>query len=79
MPTKSPDITERVSREVPKTPPDLVAALKKSPKAGAAFKAFSASHKREYIEWITEAKRDETRIRRIAQAIVRMSRTNSGT
>ena len=27
----------------------------------AAFDAFSPSHKREYVEWITEAKRDETR------------------
>ena len=34
-----------------------------------AFDTFSPSHKREYIEWITEAKSDETRTRRLAQAI----------
>lgn len=52
-----------------KVPPDLGAALKKNRKAQAAFDAFPPSHKREYIEWITEAKGDETRGRRLAQAI----------
>src|SRR5262245_51347510 len=45
----------------PKTPSDLAAALKKNAKARAAFEAFSPSHKREYIEWITEAKQEVTR------------------
>jgi uncharacterized protein YdeI (YjbR/CyaY-like superfamily) len=52
-----------------KIPPDLAAALKKNTKAAAAFQQFSPSHKREYIEWITEAKQEETRARRLAQAI----------
>ena len=50
-------------------PPDLAAALKKNAKARATFGAFSPSHKREYIEWIVEAKRDETRQRRLSQTI----------
>lgn len=50
-------------------PADLAAALKKNAKARATFEGFSPSHKREYIEWITEAKRDETRQRRLGQAI----------
>ena len=50
-------------------PKDLIAALKQSPKARATFDAFSYSHKKEYAEWITEAKRDETRTRRLATAI----------
>ena len=50
-------------------PTDLSAALKKNKRALAAFEAFSPSHKREYVEWITEAKREETRNKRIAQAI----------
>jgi len=33
------------------------------------FEGFSASCKREYIEWIAEAKREETRDKRIAQAV----------
>ena len=52
-----------------KIPPALQAALKKDHAAATAFKAFSPSHQREYIEWITEAKKDETRDRRIAQTI----------
>lgn len=59
-PTKKPPL---------KTPPDLAAALKKNPKARATYEAFSPSHKREYVEWITEAKQDATRARRLAQAV----------
>jgi len=50
-------------------PPDLAAALKKNRKAASVFAAFSPSNQREYIEWIVDAKRDETRSRRLAQAI----------
>ena len=52
-----------------KVPPYFKTALKKTPKAAAAFDAFSPSHKREYVEWITEAKTTDTRDRRMAQAI----------
>lgn len=50
-------------------PADLTAALKAAPAAKTAFDAFAPSHRREYVEWITGAKREETRARRIAQAI----------
>ena len=50
-------------------PTDLSAALKKNKRALAVFEKFAPSHKREYIEWITEAKRDETRAKRLAQAV----------
>jgi uncharacterized protein YdeI (YjbR/CyaY-like superfamily) len=46
-------------------PADLAAALKRSPKAAAAWANFSTSCRREYIEWITEAKRPETREQRL--------------
>jgi uncharacterized protein YdeI (YjbR/CyaY-like superfamily) len=50
--------------------PDYVtAALKKNKKAQSAFDAFSYSHRKEYVEWITDAKTDETRRRRIATAL----------
>lgn len=52
-----------------KTPPAFAAALKKNRKAAAAFDAFSPGCKREYIEWIADAKRDETRNKRIATAV----------
>lgn len=51
------------------TPDDLAAALQGEPKAKKAFDAFPPGHRREYIEWIVEAKKAETRERRIAQAV----------
>ncbi|HTI65498.1 MAG TPA: YdeI/OmpD-associated family protein [Gemmatimonadaceae bacterium] len=50
-------------------PADLLAALKKNKKAQAAFDKFPPSHRREYVEWIVEAKTDATRQRRLAQAV----------
>lgn len=50
-------------------PDDLADALKKNRKAATVFAAFSPSAQREYIEWLTEAKREETRSKRLAQAI----------
>jgi uncharacterized protein YdeI (YjbR/CyaY-like superfamily) len=50
-------------------PSELSAALKVNPSASAAFEAFSNSHKKEYAEWISEAKTAETRDRRIHTAI----------
>ena len=43
--------------------------LKKNKKAFTTFDAFSSSHKREYVEWITEAKTEETKNRRMKTAI----------
>jgi uncharacterized protein YdeI (YjbR/CyaY-like superfamily) len=50
-------------------PADSAAALKKNTKAQIAFADFSPSHKREYIEWITEAKTADTRACRLTQAL----------
>jgi len=50
-------------------PDYFLAALKKNKKALATFENFSPSCKREYIEWITEAKREETRASRIQTAL----------
>jgi uncharacterized protein YdeI (YjbR/CyaY-like superfamily) len=55
-------------KELP-VPDDLAAALEGAKQAKSAFEAFSPSHRREYIEWITGAKREETRAKRIAQAL----------
>ena len=54
-------------------PADLAAALKKNAKARATFEGFSPSHKREYLAWITGAKADATRERRLGTAIEYMS------
>src|SRR5471030_191480 len=50
-------------------PKDLAAALKKNRKAAATFDKFPPSHRRDYIEWITEAKREETRSTRLATTL----------
>jgi len=50
-------------------PDYFAAALKKNKKAQKAFDAFSPSHRREYVEWITEAKQEATRQKRMATAL----------
>ena len=50
-------------------PDDLVSALKKNKKAQAQFDKFSYSHRKEYIQWITEAKTELTRNKRLATTI----------
>lgn len=57
----------------PKSPPDapadLLAALKKNKAAKAVFDGFPPSARRDYVDWIVEAKREETRHKRLAQAV----------
>ena len=53
----------------PRVPDDLAAALKRNRPAQANFDAMSPSHRREYIEWLVDAKRPETRSKRLATAI----------
>jgi uncharacterized protein YdeI (YjbR/CyaY-like superfamily) len=54
-------------------PDDLKKALEKNKKAKKTFEGFSPSNKREYVEWIAEAKQPATRIRRLEQAILWMA------
>jgi uncharacterized protein YdeI (YjbR/CyaY-like superfamily) len=63
--------TRAKSRAKPplKVPDYFRAALKKNAKANKAFENFSPSNQREYVEWITEAKREETRAKRLKTAI----------
>jgi uncharacterized protein YdeI (YjbR/CyaY-like superfamily) len=63
----------RQRKHEPKAPselhPEFAAALKDNPKAKAALDGFPPSAQREYLDWITEAKQDSTRAKRIADAI----------
>ena len=52
----------------PQVPEELRQVLDGNPKARKTFDDFSPSHRREYIEWVAEAKRPSTRRRRAAQA-----------
>jgi hypothetical protein len=65
---KGPPRAKREKRAIP-MPADLAAALKKNAKARATFEGFSPSHRREYLAWITEAKTDDTRKRRLATTL----------
>ena len=69
---KRPKRSKKVTIKMPEVPGDFMTALRKEKTALAMFENFSPSHKREYIEWITEAKSEETRQRRITQAIAWM-------
>jgi hypothetical protein len=50
-------------------PPELESVLKKDDMAWEHWEKFTYSHKKEYLEWITDARKEETRKRRIAQAL----------
>ena len=50
-------------------PSELAVALAAVPDARERFDQLSFTHRREYARWITEAKRDETRQRRVSQAV----------
>jgi hypothetical protein len=61
-----PSVKKPAAVEVPA---DLAAALKKDKAAAKTFEGFSPSCRREYVEWITEAKREETRAKRLATTL----------
>ena len=52
------------------SPPELTAALAGNPAAGAAFSELPPSHRREYAQWVGEAKRADTRVRRATATAV---------
>lgn len=49
--------------------PDIVKSLSENPEAAKNFNAFSPSSRRIILEWIYSAKREETRAKRIAEAV----------
>ena len=61
--------TKTVPKGPLRVPDDLAAALRRNARARATFEGFGPSHKREYVEWIVDAKREETRKRRLATAL----------
>ena len=61
--TIEPDTEPRVI-EIPK---DLMKELKKDKEAKAFFDKLSYTHQKEYVTWVTEAKREETRQNRIIE------------
>jgi uncharacterized protein YdeI (YjbR/CyaY-like superfamily) len=56
-------------KPAPRTPADLRAALSRATKARSTWEVLGPRHRREYLEWIGEAKRPETRLRRVATTV----------
>jgi uncharacterized protein YdeI (YjbR/CyaY-like superfamily) len=67
--TKSIERQPKAEKQRVRVPEELSAALKKNRLASKAFAGFSPSCKREYAEWIAEAKRPETKTKRLKQAV----------
>ena len=69
---ESGSIPKRTTKE-PKpeaeVPPALAEALARDPEAAAVFDAFSPSARRDYCDWIADAKRDATRDKRVVEAL----------
>ena len=67
--TKSIDRPKKSAKKPVRVPPELTAALKKNKMAAKVFAEFSPSCRREYAEWIAQAKRPETKQKRVKQAV----------
>ncbi len=69
---KLPSKSKATDKKEITTPDYFEKLLNKNKKAAATFHSFSYSHKKEYVEWITEAKTEDTRNKRMIQAIEMM-------
>ncbi len=67
--TRRPGRTRRTPRPAPRVPADLRRALAGAARARRGYEALSPSGRREYVEWLEDAKRPETRARRLATAL----------
>jgi uncharacterized protein YdeI (YjbR/CyaY-like superfamily) len=54
-------------------PPELARALARAPRARAAFEELPPSHRREIAGYVAEAKRPETRAKRVEQTMARLA------
>jgi uncharacterized protein YdeI (YjbR/CyaY-like superfamily) len=62
----------RFKNQIINLPPDVIAVLKKNPKAKQFFDLQNFSNRREYVEWIITAKREKTRQQRLSGMIERL-------
>ena len=65
----APRKTKHEPKPAPDMHPEFAAALAKAPAAQATLDGFPPSARREYLEWISEAKQESTRAKRIADAV----------
>jgi hypothetical protein len=64
-----PPKPRRAAKKALVVPSDLATALKRDAKALATFDAFPYGKRKEYVSWINEAKRVETRVQRLATTL----------
>jgi hypothetical protein len=64
-------------KPLPEMPPDLAEALEANADAKRRFEAFPPSHRREYIDWINEAKQPQTRAKRLATTVAQSAEGKS--
>jgi uncharacterized protein YdeI (YjbR/CyaY-like superfamily) len=65
----APRKTKHAPKPAPQMHPDFASALDRDPKAKAALESFPPSARRDYLEWIADAKQEATRQKRIATAV----------
>ncbi len=70
---KAADLKPKSARRELTIPEYFRTALRRNKKAAVTFNGFSYTNKKEYLEWITEAKREETRSKRLQTAIAWMA------
>lgn len=63
---------ERDRRDMRELPAELMAALSSAPGARERFDELAPAHRREYVRWVAEARRDDARQRRAAQTVMRL-------
>jgi len=66
---KAPQTNPKTGKKTLEIPDYFLAALKKHKQAQGTFEGFSYSKRKDYVEWVTEAKRESTRDKRLATAI----------
>ncbi|MDO6416853.1 YdeI/OmpD-associated family protein [Sphingomonas sp. BIUV-7] len=68
-----PSRPRRIAKGEAALPDDLASALAADPQAAAHFAGFAPGQRRDYIDWVTEAKRPETRARRIGETVAQVA------
>jgi hypothetical protein len=61
-------VADAAARSI-EVPDDLAAALADDPQAQAAFEALAYTHRKEFVRWITEAKREGTQTQRVTKTV----------
>ena len=73
----APHVAKRKTRPEAKAPAYFMTALRKNKKALEHWEAFPPSHRREYIEWVTGAKTEPTRDKRLATTVAQVAQGKS--